>query len=388
MSSSETKYSTIVVTGASGLVGSAIKQVIATEPLDSKYGRRRGERWVFLKSSDGDLRDPAQTDAIFEKYKPVAVIHLAALVGGLFGNMKRKLSFLRENMLINDNVLWSAYKHDTKKVISCLSTCVFPDKVEYPLTEAKIHLGPPHESNFGYAHAKRLVDVQNHAYKEQYGCNFTSAIPTNVFGPYDNFELEDSHVIPGLMHKCYLAQKNGTPFIVGGTGKPLRQFIYSFDLAKLFIWMLREYDDVEPVILSVGENEEISIKEVADAIVREVGFTGEYKFDTTRSDGQFRKPASNERLLSLMGGFEFTPFDVALKETVQWFKENYDSARTGFESSTAAKGGRAQPKEPEPTPPGSPVLGATNGSTKHIDGATQRIMDGLKNAAAVVGASN
>ncbi|KAG5726506.1 GDP-L-fucose synthase [Termitomyces sp. T112] len=174
-----------------------------------------------------------------------------------------------------------------------------------------------------------MVDVQNHAYKEEFGCNFTSAIPTNVFGPYDNFDLDDSHVIPGLIHKCYLSKKNGTPFVVSGTGKPLRQFIYSRDLAKLFIWQLREYNDVEPVILSVGEDEEVSIKEVADAIVKAVGFEGQYEFDTTRADGQFRKPASNKKLLNLIGGFEFTPFDQALETTVQWFLQNYDSARTG-----------------------------------------------------------
>jgi len=150
-----------------------------------------------------------------------------------------------------------------------------------------------------------------------------------VFGKHDNFDLEDSHVIPGLIHKCYLAKKNGTPFVVSGTGKPLRQFIYSEDLAKLFIWQLREYDDVEPVILSVGEDEEISIKEVADAIVKAIGFKGEYAFDTTRADGQFRKPASNKKLLSLIGDFKFTPFAEALPETVQWFVNNYHNARIG-----------------------------------------------------------
>jgi len=278
----------------------------------------------------------AEADRLFEKYKPTHVIHLAALVGGLFKNMKYKLSFLRDNILINDNVLNTSHKTNVSKVISCLSTCVFPDKVTYPLDETKIHDGPPHESNFGYAHAKRMVDVQNHAYKDQYGSNFTSAIPTNVFGPHDNFDLEDSHVIPGLIHKCYLAKKNGTPFVVSGTGKPLRQFIYSYDLAKLFIWMLREYDDVEPVILSVGEDEEVSIKDVADAIVKALGFDGQYKFDTTRADGQFRKPASNKKLLTLISSgdsrgesFQFTPFDEALEHTVGWFLQNYDTARTG-----------------------------------------------------------
>jgi len=320
----------ILVTGGTGLVGKAIEHVIKTEPENSRFGKKPDETWVFASSKEGDLRDPEQTRKLFEKYKPTHVIHLAALVGGLFKNMKYKLTFLRDNILINDNILHTSHlTPSTLKLISCLSTCVFPDKVTYPLDETKIHSGPPHESNFGYAHAKRMVDVQNHAYKEEFGCNFTSAIPTNVFGPNDNFDLEDSHVIPGLIHKCYLAKKNNTPFVVSGTGKPLRQFIYSYDLAKLFIWMLREYDDVEPVILSVGENEEVSIKEVADAIVKAVGFQGAYSFDTTRADGQFRKPASNEKLLGLIGGFEFTPFDQALDTTVKWFIENYDNARTG-----------------------------------------------------------
>jgi len=323
----------ILVTGGTGLVGKAIEHVINTEPANSRFGKKTGETWVFASSKEGDLRDPEQTRKLFEKYKPTHVIHLAALVGGLFKNMKYKLTLLRDNILINDNILHTAYLTSSPttptKLISCLSTCVFPDKATYPLDETKIHSGPPHESNFGYAHAKRLVDVQNHAYKEEFGCSFTSAIPTNVFGPNDNFDLEDSHVIPGLIHKCYLAKKNNTPFVVSGTGKPLRQFIYSYDLAKLFIWMLREYDDVEPVILSVGENEEVSIKEVADAIVNAVGFKGAYSFDTTRADGQFRKPASNEKLLGLIGGFEFTPFDQALDTTVKWFLENYHNARTG-----------------------------------------------------------
>jgi len=131
------------------------------------------------------------------------------------------------------------------------------------------------------------------------------------------------------MHRCYLAKKNGTPFVVGGSGRPLRQFIFSYDLAKCFIWMLRNHDDVEPVILSVAEEEEMSVKEIADAIVKAVGFEGEYSFDTTRSDGQFRKPASNKRLLELIGGFEFTPFEQALDLSVKWFMENYETARTG-----------------------------------------------------------
>jgi len=320
----------ILVTGGTGLVGKAIEYTVNHEAVGSKYGKfADDDKWIYLSSKDGDLRDLKQTMAIFDKYKPTHVIHLAALVGGLFKNMKYKLTFLRDNCLINDNVMWAAKEHGVEKMISCLSTCVFPDKVSYPIDESHVHLGPPHHSNFGYAHGKRLVDVYNHAYNEEFGCNFTSAIPTNIFGPHDNYDLEDSHVIPGLVHKCLLAKKNGTPFTVAGSGTPLRQFIYSRDLAKLFIWQLKEYPEIDPIILSVGEKDEITIKQVAEAIVKAVGFEGEVTWDTSKADGQYKKTASNDKLRKYLPEFEFTPFDQALQESVEWFVQNYDSARTG-----------------------------------------------------------
>ncbi|KAG0348352.1 GDP-L-fucose synthase [Podila humilis] len=316
--------SVILVTGGSGLVGKAIQWVVEN---DSKYGKRAGEEWVYLTSKDGNLIDPAQTKAIFEKYRPTHVIHLAAKVGGLFGNMAANLDYFRDNLLINDNVLHNAKEFGVEKVVSCLSTCIFPDKTTYPIDETMVHQGPPHDSNYGYSHSKRMVDVMNRAYNQQFGCNFTSVIPTNVFGPHDNFHLVNSHVIPGLIHKCYLAQQNGTPFIMAGTGRPLRQFVYSRDLAKLFIWTLREYKEITPLILSVPEEEEVSIKQVGDSIVKAMGYSGDYRFDTTKADGQYKKTASNKKLMSLNPDFQFTPFDVALDETVQWFKENVDTIR-------------------------------------------------------------
>jgi len=336
----------ILVTGGTGLVGQAIKYVLNDPNTDENFRKQADEEWHFASSSEGDLRDAAATKALFEKYKPTHVIHLAALVGGLFKNMAHNLTFLRDNILINDNVLHTAHTHDVQKVISCLSTCVFPDgNAEnniYPLTEAKVHLGPPHPSNFGYSHAKRLVDVQNRAYKQEFGRNYTSAIPTNVFGQYDNFDLQDSHVIPGLIHKCFLAEKNGTVFQPSGSGKPLRQFIYSRDLAKLFIWQLRHYDDVEPLILSVPEEQEVSIEFVVNNVVKSLKnnreklvqagkasgpFDVKIEWNRNAADGQFRKPASNVKLATLLKEsgvkFEFTPFDIALQETVDWFIENY-----------------------------------------------------------------
>lgn len=321
------------------MVGSALKHIIETEPIGSRFGRRtKEEQWIFLSGSkDGDLRELDQTLSVFEKIRPTHVIHLAALVGGLFANMKHNATFLRDNMKINENVLWAAKVYKCQKVISCLSTCVFPDKITYPIDEDMVHNGPPHSSNFGYAYAKRMVDVQNHAYHSEFGCNFTSAIPTNIFGPHDNYDLENSHVIPGLIHKCFLAKKNKTSFIVSGTGRPLRQFIYSHDLAKLFVWQLWEYDEISPIILSVGEEDEVSIKQVADAVVKVIGFEGDYSFDPSKPDGQYKKTASNSKLKKLLPDFEFTPFETALEESVDWFVKNYAKARTGDEGAKKLK---------------------------------------------------
>ncbi|EAW82221.1 tissue specific transplantation antigen P35B, isoform CRA_d [Homo sapiens] len=165
------------------------------------------------------------------------------------------------------------------------------------------------------------------AYFQQYGCTFTAVIPTNVFGPHDNFNIEDGHVLPGLIHKVHLAKSSGSALTVWGTGNPRRQFIYSLDLAQLFIWVLREYNEVEPIILSVGEEDEVSIKEAAEAVVEAMDFHGEVTFDTTKSDGQFKKTASNSKLRTYLPDFRFTPFKQAVKETCAWFTDNYEQAR-------------------------------------------------------------
>ncbi|KAI9318298.1 hypothetical protein DFJ73DRAFT_791627 [Zopfochytrium polystomum] len=321
----------ILVTGSSGLVGQALQHVLRTTS-DNRFGAKPGEKWVFTSSRDADLTDASQVHALFSKHRPNCVIHLAAFVGGLFRNMREKAEFYRANSLMNENIIHTAYlfKHfvQVKKLVSCLSTCIFPDDTTYPINETMIHSGPPHESNYGYAFAKRMVDVMNQVYHDQYGCNFTSVIPTNVFGPHDNYNLEDAHVIPGLIHKCYLAKLNNTKFTVMGTGAPLRQFIFSFDLAKLMLWVLREYEMIEPIILSVPESDEITIKSVADLIAAAMNYPlANIQWDTSKPDGQYKKTASNSKLKGYLPDFKFTPFDEALKYSVDWFIENYDKAR-------------------------------------------------------------
>ncbi|KAM9796988.1 GDP-L-fucose synthase-like isoform X1 [Syngnathus typhle] len=272
-------------------------------------------------------RSMQETQEVFRKHQPTHVIHLAAMVGGLFKNLKRNLDFWRNNIHINDNVLQAAHEVGVLKVVSCLSTCIFPDKTAYPINETMIHNGPPHESNFGYAYAKRMLDVHNRAYFQQHGRCYTAVIPTNVFGPHDNFSIEDGHVLPGLIHKTYIAKKENKPLVVWGSGTPKRQFIYSLDLARLFLWVLREYPEVDPIILSVGEEDEVSIKEAADTVVQALDFKGQVVYDRSKSDGQFRKTASNAKLCGYLPHFHFTPFKQALKETCDWFVTHYDTAR-------------------------------------------------------------
>jgi len=307
-----------MVTGGTGLVGRGIQAAVEMDKRDD-------EEWIFLSSKDGNLLSETETMALFDKHKPTHVIHLSAQVGGLFANLRANCDFFRNNMRMNDNILECAHQAGVTKLVSCLSTCIFPDKTTYPIDESMVHLGPPHSSNFGYSYAKRMIDVMNQAYNQQHGHMFTSVVPCNVYGPHDNFNLQDGHVIPGLINKAYEAKKNGTPFEIWGTGKPLRQFIYSLDLAKLFIWVMREYEEIDPIILA--SDDEVSIKDVAYMILEAIDFHGEVKFLTEKSDGQFKKTASNAKLRKYLPGFEFTPIRQAIKETVDWYCQNYQTAR-------------------------------------------------------------
>ncbi len=296
-----------LVTGGRGLVGSSIT----------------GN--TLKVGSDFDLRDTSVANKLFSDLQPTNVIHCAGRVGGLGGNMNMKGEFFYDNIMINTNVIESCRKYGVKKLVCFLSTCVFPNDVEYPLTEKKIHSGPPHTSNDAYSYAKRMADIQIRAYREQYGLNYVSVIPTNIYGPNDNFDLVNGHVVPSLIHKCYLAKKNNTPFKIWGSGKPLREFIFSKDVGKLTEWVLKNYEEEEPIIFSTSQ--EVSIKDVVGLIVKHMSFTGEVVWEDDKPDGQFRKPSDNSKLLSYLPDFKFTSLDNGLKETIDWFIENYENCR-------------------------------------------------------------
>ena len=298
----------ILITGGNGLVGSEFK----------------GDEYFKPSSKDYDLIDRDQTYRLMLKEFD-GVIHCAAKVGGLGSNMNYKGDFFYNNIMMNTNVIEGARLSKVKNLVAFLSTCVFPDNVEYPLTEKKIHLGPPHFSNDAYAYAKRMADVQIRAYKEQYGLIYKAVIPSNIYGPNDNYDLVNGHVLPSLIHKCYLARENKTPLTIWGSGKPLREFIFSRDVAKLTEWVLYNYNENEPIILSTSE--EVSINDVVGIIVELMNFKGDVIFDSSKPDGQFRKPSDNSKIKNYLPEFEFTPLYEGLKETIEYFEKNYNLVR-------------------------------------------------------------
>jgi GDP-L-fucose synthase len=327
----------ILVTGGSGLVGNAINHIWKESAIYQNNNNTYSI--VSISSKDYDLTSSQETKAMFEKYKPTHVIHLAACVGGLYKNMNQKIAMFENNLAINNNVIKYAYESGVKNMVACLSTCIFPDKPKTAeqclIDETMLHDGPPHFSNDAYAYAKRMLEVQCRIYNESRGTNYICVIPTNIYGPYDNFHLEDAHVLPALIHKCFLAKQNNENFVVRGSGNPLRQFIYSHDLAKLILSILfishedsnSKMDPIGPIVLSVPEADEISIGNVARLIAKKFDYQDRMVFDSSFSDGQYKKTASNKKLMSFFPEFDFFPIENGISDTIDWFLENQDIVR-------------------------------------------------------------
>lgn len=315
----------ILVTGGSGMVGRAIFEIV------NEYNNEW--EWVFTSSKDVDLRDYNQTLTFLQKCRPTYVIHLAANVGGLYKNMNYKVDMFNDNMLINMNVVKGCNEVGIQRMICCLSTCIFPDKVDkYPIKEEILHFGPPHHSNDAYAYSKRMLHILCNLYNESYNREYICVIPCNIYGTHDNFNLEDAHVIPALIHKAFIAHRDNTDFIIKGSGKALRQFINSKDVAKLCIWLLLNYKETEPVILA--PTQVYSIADVVDLIRKYTQLSyRQIVYDESYLDGQYIKRVSNHKFMELYRKIEkqdykFIPFEEGLKSTIEWFKNEYDNART------------------------------------------------------------
>ena len=298
----------VLVTGGTGLLGRSLQAIMP--------------QWVYVSSADCDLTDRSAVSDLIEAVNPEGIIHLAARVGGIKANVTRPAEFFYQNASMNLNVIHEAYKAGVQRLVACLSTCAFPDVNErYPFDESSLHLSPPTKTNFEYGYAKRLLDVQINAYRKQYGLDYVSLAPCNIYGPGDNFDLETCHLVPALIAKCVSAinsQSNTIELL--GTGSPLRQQLYVGDLAQLIKVIYQHYSDPLPIIIAHPNN--LSIGEIAQSVARAVGYTGKFVFNG-QLDGQYRKDGSIELLLKFLQknhiDFEFTSLDKGLRETVNWY---------------------------------------------------------------------
>lgn len=305
----EIEQNRILVTGGSGMVGASMKSVLPNA--------------IYPTRKQLDLLSETSVDNFIAAGNFKAVIHLAAKVGGVKANSDFVGDFFDENIRMNTNVLRACAMHRVPKVISFLSTCVYPDNAIYPLTEDQLHSGAPHSSNYGYAYAKRMMEVQSRSYRQQYGSNFICAIPNNLYGENDNFDLINGHVIPALMRRIWEAKLSGqTEVEVWGDGTPLREFTYSKDIAKILLFLLENYDSAKPI--NIGRTSENTIKEVVELLCEFLEYKGSIKWDTSKPSGQHRKPSSNKKLIDLgWKETEYTKLRKGLKETCKWFKINY-----------------------------------------------------------------
>ena len=303
----------ILVTGGTGMVGSAFNNIKTDHDL------------LLVGSSDYNLRWSHDCDAMLEEHKPNAIIHLAAKVGGVKGNSDYVANFFHDNIMINTNVLEAARKHSIPKVVSLLSTCIYPDKVTYPLTEDQIHSGKPHKSNFGYAYAKRMLDAHSRAIRQQYGLDYVTVVPNNIYGPNDNFAKDYSHVVPAMIRNIHEAKTKNKAPVFWGSGDCLREFTFSQDIADILIWCVENYSDQSP--MNIGNPNEVSIKNLANMLVDIMEYNGGSMWDLSKPEGQYRKPSSNSKFVKLAGNYCYTDLRIGLEKTVEWFMQTYPDIR-------------------------------------------------------------
>ncbi|MEB2629671.1 GDP-L-fucose synthase [Peribacillus frigoritolerans] len=305
------KNSKIYVAGHRGLVGSAILRNLQKEGY---------ENLVLRTSKELDLREKNQVDTFFSEERPDYIFLAAAKVGGIVANNEFPADFIRDNLLIQTNVIDASYRYGATKLLFLGSTCIYPKMAPQPLKEEYLLTGELESTNEPYAIAKIAGIKMCQSYNRQYGTKYISVMPTNLYGPEDNFDLHTSHVLPALIRKFHEAKESNLPFVeVWGTGTPLREFLYSEDLADACVYLMNNYSSDEMVNIGVGHD--LSIKELAEKIKAVVEYNGEIIFDKTKPDGTPRKLVDVTKLNSL-GWKATTSMDEGLRKAYQWFLEN------------------------------------------------------------------
>lgn len=281
--------SKIYVAGHKGMVGAAIYRALKNAGFTNIVTRTSGEL---------DLRDQSATNDFFKAEKPDYVFLAAAKVGGIWANNIYRADFIYDNLVIECNIIKAAFDHNVKKLLFLGSSCIYPKKAPQPMKEEYLLTGPLESTNEPYAIAKIAGIKLCDAFRFQYGCHFISAMPTNLYGPNDNYDLESSHVLPALIRKFHEAKKKGEAYVtLWGTGKPLREFMHVDDLAGACLFLMANFD--EPGFVNVGTGEEISILELALLIRKITGYEGEIRYDASKPDGTPRKLMDSSKLKSM-----------------------------------------------------------------------------------------
>jgi GDP-L-fucose synthase len=306
----------IYVAGHRGLVGSAIVRALKAQGYSQLLLRTHREL---------DLTDQAAVVEFFQKERPQAVIMAAARVGGIQANNVRPAEFIRDNLLIQDNVIDAAYQAGVDKFVFLGSSCIYPKLAPQPIREDSLLTGPLEPTNEWYAIAKIAGLKMCQAYRRQYGFNAISLMPTNLYGPGDNFDLQNSHVLPALIRRFHEAKLRGDASLtVWGTGTPRREFLHVDDLADAVIYLLKTYDD--EAIVNIGWGEDVTIRELAEAVASVAGFRGRLEFDSSKPDGTPRKLLDTSRLTAL-GWVPKIKLKAGIKDTYAWFKDHAAEAR-------------------------------------------------------------
>lgn len=307
--------SRIFVAGHRGLVGSAIFRRLQAD---------RFSQLITRSSQELDLRDQAQVEAFFAAEKPEYVFLAAAKVGGILANSTYPADFIYDNLLIAANVIGAARRHGVAKLLNLGSSCIYPKLAPQPLTEDALLTGSLEPTNRAYAVAKIAAIELCDSFRAQHGCDFISAMPTNLYGPGDNFDLQASHVLPALIRKMIEAKESGAPsVVVWGSGKPLREFLYSEDLADACVFLMNRFSEPGPI--NVGTGKDCSIRELAELVAEVVGFEGELTFDASKPDGTPRKLMDVSRL-TRAGWTAKTPLREGIQKTVHWYLLNRKAA--------------------------------------------------------------
>ena len=307
------KNEAIYVAGHRGMVGSAIVRKLQAEGHTKILTRTRGEL---------DLRDRAAVRAFFEAERPAYVVDAAAKVGGIVANNTRPVEFLLENIEIQNNVISAAADFGARKLLFLGSSCIYPKFAPQPILEDSLLTGALEPTNDAYALAKISGVKLCQAYAKQYGKNFISAMPTNLYGPNDNFDLRNSHVLPALIRKVHAAKRHGDATVpIWGTGSPRREFLHADDLADGCHFLLENYDS--PEIVNIGCGEDVTIKELAGMVCDVVGFDGALEFDTSKPDGTPRKLLDMSRMFG-MGWRPRIPLREGIKGAYEWFLANVE----------------------------------------------------------------